>query len=207
MSQLIPVLTDVELVSDGWIKKYLLTYTMPDGSTYRYESVSRKSLAAYRQELERNACGMRPNPDAVCIVPQTANGNLVLIREFRYPINSWCIAFPAGLVEPGEDLASCVARELSEETGYQLRGNAGGADVRTLVALPQSGYSSTGMAEENVQVVLAQVERAGAAHTEPAELIEVFELPVADVRRFLDENTVPIGTRCQLLLEMFARQG
>ena len=50
-------------------------------------------------------------------MPQTATGELLLIREFRYPLNSWCIAFPAGLMEPGEDLATCVDRELREETG------------------------------------------------------------------------------------------
>ena len=50
----------------------------------------------------------------------TATGELLLIREFRYPLNSWCIAFPAGLMEPGEDLATCVDRELREETGLSL---------------------------------------------------------------------------------------
>lgn len=200
----IPVLSDIQQVSDGWIKKYVLTYAMPDGSQYSYESVSRKGLDAYRRELERNAHGEQPTPDAVCIVPQTRDGKLVLIREFRYPLNSWCIAFPAGLVDEGESIADCVRRELAEETGYALRDGAGEAAVQPL---PQTGYSSTGMAEENVQVVFAQVDRRGAAHTEPSEFIEVFELPVSGVRRFLDENKTPIGTRCQLILEMFARQG
>lgn len=99
----IPQLADIRQVSDGWIKKYVLTYTLPDGSTYEYESASRKSIDAYRAELEGNARGERPVADAVCIVPQTADGKLLLIREFRYPLNSWCIAFPAGLTEPGEE--------------------------------------------------------------------------------------------------------
>jgi len=56
-----------------------------------------------------------------------------------------------------------------------------------------------------VQVVFVEAERVLEAHAEPNELIEVFELPIADVRRFLDENTLPIGTRAQLILELFAR--
>ena len=50
--QAVPQLSNIRQVSDGWIKKYVLAYTMPDGSTYEYESASRKSLEAYRAELE-----------------------------------------------------------------------------------------------------------------------------------------------------------
>lgn len=87
--QAVPQLSNIRQVSDGWIKKYVLAYTMPDGSTYEYESASRKSLDAYRAELEGNAAGRACAADAVCIVPQTATGELLLIREFRYPLNSW----------------------------------------------------------------------------------------------------------------------
>lgn len=198
----IPVLTDVRQVSDGWIKKYILTYAMPDGSYYEYESVSRKDLATYRSELERNAAGLPSHPDAVCVIPQLPDGNLLLIREFRYPVNAWCVAFPAGLIEPGEDVADCIDRELLEETGYRLRRDM---KENAISPLPQSGYSSTGFAEENVQVVFARVERAGDAQPEQSEFIETFTLARADVVTFLATNTTPIGTRCQLILEMFAR--
>ena len=201
-----PQLADIRQVSDGWIKKYLLTYTMPDGSTHTYESASRKSIDAYRTELEGNARGERPAADAVCIVPQTADGKLLLIREFRYPLNSWCIAFPAGLKEPDESLASCVNRELREETGYALRAEADLEGAPTLEPLPQAGYSSTGLTDETVHVVFAQVEHVADAQPEPNELIEPFLLPIDDVPRFLAENTTPIGTRAQLILEAFARR-
>lgn len=154
--QAVPQLSNIRQVSDGWIKKYVLAYTMPDGSTYEYESASRKSLEAYRAELEGNAAGRACAADAVCIVPQTATGELLLIREFRYPLNSWCIAFPAGLMEPGEDLATCVDRELREETGYALRADA---DAPALDPLPQAGYSSTGLTDETVHVVFPRWRR------------------------------------------------
>ena len=146
-----PQLKHIEQVSDGWIKKYILTYVLPDGSDYIYEAASRKGLEAYRAELARlearsntaiaaidegaddfgaaavaaaeQAAGTsgKRTADAVSIVPITRDGNLVLIREFRYPLNSWVVGLPAGLVEPGEDLAVAVDRELREETGYGLR--------------------------------------------------------------------------------------
>ena len=200
----VPQLADIRQVSDGWIKKYVLAYDMPDGSRYEYESASRKALDAYRGELEGNARGMRTPADAVCIVGQTADGKLLLIREFRYPLNSWCIAFPAGLMEPGEDLATCVNRELREETGYGLRADLD--EAAALQPLPQAGYSSTGLTDETVHVVFAQVERISDAQPEPAELIEPFQLAIEDVPRFLAENETPIGTRAQLVLEAFARR-
>jgi ADP-ribose pyrophosphatase len=198
-----PRLKDIRLVADGWIKKYVLTYTMPDGSLYEYESASRKGEDAYRRALEANAAGNPTPPDAVSIVPQTPDGKLLLIREFRYPLNSWCIAFPAGLMEPGESLAECVDRELREETGYALRTNLG---ARAIDPLPQAGFSSTGLTDETVHVVFAQVEKAADAQPEPAELIEPFLLDIADVPRFLAENTTPLGTRVQLVLEAFAHR-
>lgn len=198
--QAVPQLSNIRQVSDGWIKKYMLAYTMPDGSTYEYESASRKSLEAYRAELEGNAVGRACAADAVCIVPQTATGELLLIREFRYPLNSWCVSLPAGLIDAGESLEEAVARELSEETGYRLRDDIAPA-VRPL---PQPGFSSTGLTEENVQVVFAQVEAAGKARPDSAELIEPFTVARADLRAFLDANQLPIGTRCQLILELLA---
>ena len=123
---------------------------------------------------------------------------MVLIREFRYPLNSWCISFPAGLLEPGEDLLTCADRELREETGYGIAADS------TPRVLPQAGYSSTGLTDETVQVIIAEAERVEEAHTEPNELIEAFELPRAEIREFLRTNTLPIGIRAQLILELFA---
>ena len=195
-----PQLTSIETVSTGWINKYHLHYTMPDGRPYAYEGVSRKGPDAYRAALEALGAGAPPVPDAVCIVPILPDGSVLLEREFRYPLNSWCISLPAGLVDAGESLEEAVARELYEETGYRLRADT----AEPLRLLPQPGFSSTGMAEENVQVVFAQVEPEGAAAPEAAELIEPFALPRHQIRAFLDANTTPIGTRCQLILETLA---
>ena len=195
----LPRLADVELISPGWLNKYLLTYDMPDGSKYRYESISRKNPERYREELERNAQGLPPVCDAVCIVPILPDESLLLIKEFRYPLNSYCIAFPAGLIEPGEDMVACVNRELGEETGYRVRADMG---EDAIYMLPQSGYSSTGLSEENVHIVFAYVEPDGDARPEPTEFIERFTLKLTDIADFLISNKTPIGMRCQLVLEI-----
>ena len=195
-----PALESVETVSTGWINKYHLHYTLPDGRPYTYEGVSRKGPERYEAALEALGNTGAPTPDAVCIVPLLPDGSVLLEREFRYPLNSWCVSLPAGLIDAGESLEEAVARELSEETGYRLRDDIAPA-VRPL---PQPGFSSTGLTEENVQVVFAQVEAAGQARPDSAELIEPFTVARADLRAFLDANQLPIGTRCQLILELLA---
>lgn len=195
-----PTLESIETVSTGWINKYHLHYTLPDGRPYTYEGVSRKGPERYEAALEALGSTGAPDPDAVCIVPLLPDGSVLLEREFRYPLNSWCVSLPAGLIDAGESLEEAVARELAEETGYRLRADAP-LPVR---ALPQPGFSSTGLTEENVQVVFAQVEPAGQARPDSAELIEPFTVARADLRAFLDANQLPIGTRCQLILELLA---
>ena len=209
-----PKLVKVTKEAEGWVKKYVLTYELPDGTLYNYHCATRRDEEEYLAELELNATvskaamgameagdalpeAARFTPDAVCIVARTPRDTLVMEREFRYPLNSWCTALPAGLVDPGEDVVTCAARELSEETGYEV---IPGAPVRVL---PQAGYSSTGLTDETVQIVFVEAEKAGKAHTESNELIEVFELPVADIDEFLKTNPLPIGTRAQLVLELF----
>ena len=84
------------------------------------------------------------------------------------------------LKEPDESLASCVNRELREETGYALRAEADLEGAPTLEPLPQAGYSSTGLTDETVHVVFAQVEHVADANRNPTNSSN---LPAAYRRR------------------------
>jgi ADP-ribose pyrophosphatase len=61
------------------------------------------------------------HPGAVMIVAQLDDGQLVLERQFRYPVQSVMIEFPAGKLDAGETSLGCAQRELLEETGYTAR--------------------------------------------------------------------------------------
>lgn len=198
----VPELKKIEQVSDGWLKKYVLSYELPDGRVMSYEVVSRKGLKRYEDEV-RDTAAAEPSPDAVCIVGHTADDSFLLIREFRYPMNRMCVAFPAGLRESDEDIIECAARELCEETGYDLVRDEDGRPTNARACL-QPGYSSLGMGDESIAMVFAEVERVGEPRAESTEFIESFELRREDIPRFLAQNRDPLSIRCQLVLEMVA---
>lgn len=61
------------------------------------------------------------HPGAVMVIPILDDGRVVLERQFRYPLQRAMIEFPAGKLDPGEDILTCARRELLEETGYRAR--------------------------------------------------------------------------------------
>ncbi|MEK7280047.1 MAG: NUDIX hydrolase, partial [Nitrospirota bacterium] len=59
------------------------------------------------------------HPGASAIVPLRDNGQVVLIKQFRYAAGGFIYEIPAGRLNKGEDPAACAARELEEEIGYK----------------------------------------------------------------------------------------
>ena len=57
-------------------------------------------------------------PDAAIVFPLTGAGEVVLVRQYRPPLEMMELGLPAGLVEEGERPEEAARRELSEETGY-----------------------------------------------------------------------------------------
>ncbi|MBW4658241.1 MAG: NUDIX hydrolase [Drouetiella hepatica Uher 2000/2452] len=59
------------------------------------------------------------HPGGALAVPIAADGRLVLVRQYRFAAQGRLLEFPAGMIEPGEDAATTVRREIEEETGYR----------------------------------------------------------------------------------------
>lgn len=58
------------------------------------------------------------HPGAAAVIPILPNGDIGLIRHYRYPTNQIHIEVPAGKIDPGEDINETASRELQEEIGY-----------------------------------------------------------------------------------------
>jgi ADP-ribose pyrophosphatase len=58
------------------------------------------------------------HPGSVVIVPLTASGEIILVRQYRPAIGQWAWELPAGSLKPGEDVEAGALRECHEETGF-----------------------------------------------------------------------------------------
>ena len=59
------------------------------------------------------------HPGGALAVPVTPEGKLVLVRQYRFAVQGRLLEFPAGTLEPSENPAETIGREIEEETGYR----------------------------------------------------------------------------------------
>jgi len=77
-------------------------------------------------------------PGSVVVLPFRPDGEVVVIEEWRQAVGRCNRALPAGNIEPGEEPASAVNRELREETGYEA------AEIAHLTSVePANGFSDS----------------------------------------------------------------
>lgn len=108
------------------------------------------------------------HPGAVMIIPLLDNGDLVMERQFRYPLRRVFIELPAGKIDAGEDPLATAQRELLEETGYTA------AEWRRLGCIhPVISYSN-----EQIDIYLARGLALKQQQLDHGEFLDVFEIPL-----------------------------
>lgn len=123
------------------------------------------------------------HPGAVMIVPlldSEAGLQVVLERQYRYPVEQLIVEFPAGKLDPGEDVLACALRELREETGYTAREWA-----RAGILHPVVSYST-----EIIEVWFARGLHPGERALDEGEFLEVFAAPVERLQDWCLDGTV-----------------
>ncbi|GAA5235567.1 NUDIX hydrolase [Verticiella sediminum] len=113
------------------------------------------------------------HPGAVVVIPLLDDGRLVMERQYRYPVRQAMIEFPAGKLDPGEDLQVCGERELREETGYSAMQWAYAGQIHIAI-----GYS-----DEVLHVYLARGLRAGERKLDEGEFLDVFTMSRDELAR------------------------
>jgi ADP-ribose pyrophosphatase len=185
---------DYEVINNSrFVNLAAVKYEDQKGNVKRWHMVSR---------VEQPKCitGETERPDAAIIVPyHRREDKLAVIKEFRIPVGGYQYGFPAGLLDPEEDLAAAAGRELQEETGLEL--------VRVYRHSPAI-FSSAGITDEAIAMVFAEVEGTpDTRRNEDSEDIEVFLMNRHELRRLLDRSDVVFGARAWLAMDAFVRMG
>jgi ADP-ribose pyrophosphatase len=108
------------------------------------------------------------HPGAVLILPLLADGQVVLIRNYRYSADAELLELPAGTLEPPEAPVACAARELEEETGYRA------GRLEPLCAF----YTTPGFTNEFMHAFVATDLTPTAQRLEATEQIRVEIMPL-----------------------------
>lgn len=106
---------------------------------------------------------------AVWIVPVLADGRLVLIKNYRYTVDDWCLEIPAGSVKPNQTLAEAASAELREEIG---------GTAQNLTYINQF-YTANGICNEVGHIFLATGVTLGKTNHEATEVIELHITSIA----------------------------
>lgn len=114
---------------------------------------------------------------AVVIAAITGDNELLLERNWRAPIESFIIQFPAGLTDKqGENEEESARRELMEETGYLAE------ELFPIISMPISPDLTS---IEATYFFAPQVEFTGQNRTDSTEVIEVIKVPLSSLDNFL----------------------
>lgn len=154
--------------------------------TLRGEWVFRGKLLHVRRDLVRLPDGITAerefieHPGAVMAIALTDAGELVLERQYRYPLRRDMIELPAGKIDPGESPLECVRRELLEETGYVASNWRHLATIHPVIA-----YST-----ERIEIYLARGLTHQGANLDDGEHLEVFKLPLDAALEWVREGRI-----------------
>lgn len=145
-----------------WLSMGEVDTTFPSGKRLSWEFVTRSGSTE----------------GAVCIIAlnkQASPTSIVLVKQFRPPIEAEILELPAGLVEAGQSPADAALRELREETGY----------LGTVISEGPPIFNTPGMTDEYVRCLIVEVGEQLAQATEDDEEIEVIELPIKNLKQQL----------------------
>ena len=126
------------------------------------------------------------HPGAACIVPILPDGQIALIRQYRYPVSQEMIELPAGKLDSGESPEECAKRELEEEIGYKT----GKLTYLTHI------HPAIGFASEKMWLYLAEELEKTERNTDHDEFVELIPTTVANAmsmvwdRKITDVKTI-----------------
>lgn len=126
------------------------------------------------------------HPGGSVILPVFDNGEILLVKQYRYPIRGDVIELPAGKLDAGEDPKVCAERELREETGYVARR---WTHLTTLMTTP-------GFCDERLHIYMAEElskSPQGQSLEEGEQTITLLRLPLAEAVGMVERGEIADG--------------
>lgn len=122
------------------------------------------------------------HPGAVAVIAITDDNKLVMVEQYRKPLEKVIVEIPAGKLEKDEEPALCARRELEEETGYECES----------LELVSSFYTSPGFADEIIHVYVAKglKQKENAAGLDEDEFVNVLEITLEEALEFIKEKRI-----------------
>ena len=185
-------INDVKMTTaNRFLNMFEVDATDKNGRPARYFVASR----AERVEDLKIRTGQN-KPDGVIIYSLYGEkrDRVVLIRQYRYPVDGYVYEFPAGLVDAGENYEQAAVREMHEETGLVF------TPLKTDPMYQEPRFTTVGLTDESCATVYGySTGSVSGKYLEASEEIEVVLADRGEVRRILKEERVAIMCAYQLM--------
>lgn len=122
------------------------------------------------------------HPGAVAILPVLDDNKIIMVEQFRKPLERVIVEIPAGKLEKGEEPEETAKRELEEETGYECE------TLEWLISF----YTSPGFADEIVHVYVAKglTKKENAAVLDEDEFVNLLEVSLDEAIQLVKEQKI-----------------
>ncbi|MGN1201560.1 MAG: NUDIX hydrolase [Candidatus Caccovivens sp.] len=189
--KLVKILQDT---NNKFLNMFTLVFEGEEGKEIQWTMASRRNLD------DLLCVSKNIKADTVRIVPiikhQDGSRSVILIKEFRLPINDYVYSFPAGIVEKGENPMKSALRELNEEIGAKK--------VADLHQVTDVCFNSEGMTDETVILYEATVLSLGKQNLQGDEDIKMLAVKIEDLPQFMKGKS--FNTQAGTYLTMLYRE-
>ena len=135
------------------------------------------------------------HPGASSVIPLLPDNQIILVKQYRYPMGCVTLEVPAGKLDGDEDPIICAERELSEETGYTAE------KIWKLTTIA----TTVGFSNEVIHLYAATNLTAGKQHPDEDEFINTVKIPLTAAVQMVESGKI-IDCKSIISILLLAKQ-